>query len=470
MLFNSLHFALFFPAVVIAYFSLPVRHRRPFLLIVSYYFYGSWNPRYLLLLFFSTTVDYFSAIRMETSSDPLRRRAFFAASLAANFGMLFVFKYTNFVSDSASELLAYFGLNAQPVHYDILLPVGISFYTFQSVAYTFDVYRRTIPAERNFVTFALYVSFFPQLVAGPIERAGHLLPQLRAKHPFDYARTVSGLELMLVGFCKKLLIADRLAPLVDNVYRNPDACSSSTLLLATYFFAYQIYCDFSGYSDIARGSARILGVELMLNFDRPYSSTSVTEFWRRWHISLSTWFRDYVYVPLGGNRSGRLRHYRNLLFVFLLSGLWHGANWTFVIWGALHGTMVCLERLMNVDRTGPCNPIVRFFRQLLVFHIVLLAWVFFRSESAAQALTVLSRIFSGSGFNTAFVGSPTEMGLGVAGIVLLEVGQWLWARTGVPVRFRNAPRTVRWTCYSVLLWLIILFGRFGGQEFIYFTF
>ena len=338
MLFNSVEFLFFLPLVIALYYAIPGRYRWVLLLGASFYFYAAWKLEYLFLMFVSILIDYVSALGMGSTENPRRRKQYLMASLAGNLGILLGFKYFNFFSDSVRAVFEQFNIFADMPYFDVLLPVGVSFYTFQSMSYTIDVYRNRMPPERHLGIFALYVSFFPQLVAGPIERATVLLPQFRETYQFDYARVTSGLRLILWGFFKKVVIADQLALFVQQVYGSPGQWHGPSVLLASYFFAFQIFCDFSAYTDIARGSARIMGFELMENFNRPYLARSIREFWQRWHISLSTWFRDYLYIPLGGNRVLKWRWYYNVMVVFLVSGLWHGANWTFVAWGFLHGS------------------------------------------------------------------------------------------------------------------------------------
>ncbi|MCH9032659.1 MAG: MBOAT family protein, partial [candidate division Zixibacteria bacterium] len=336
MLFHSLEFVFFFPLVVALFFLLPHRFRWVLLLVASYYFYMSWKAEYAVLIIFSTLIDYFAARRMERHTEKSKRKKYLILSIVSNIGLLFAFKYFNFFSAEVRESLAQFNMFYDSPLFEILLPVGISFYTFQTISYTIDVYRGDRSAEKHLGYFALYVSFFPQLVAGPIERSTRLLPQFFQEKRFEIGRVVDGIRLMLFGFFKKLVIADRLAVYVNNVYGAPDEYSALTLLVAVYFFAFQIYCDFSGYSDIAIGAARVMGYDLMENFRRPYLSRSVSEFWRRWHISLSSWFKDYLYLPLGGNRVSKSRWSFNIVTVFVICGLWHGANWTFVAFGVLH--------------------------------------------------------------------------------------------------------------------------------------
>jgi len=337
MLFNSIEFIIFFPIVVAAYFALPGKFRWILLLIASYYFYMCWNYNYIILILISTFIDYFAGLGMGKTKVQLKKNLLLILSLTANLGLLFFFKYLNFFSVNLNAFFDQINIFYNVPQYDYLLPVGISFYTFQTLSYTIDVYSGKKEPEKHFGIFALYVSFFPQLVAGPIERSTRLLPQFYKHYKIDYVRIRDGVLLMVWGFFKKVVIADRLSEYVNTVYNNADNYGGFHDIIATFFFGTQIYCDFSGYSDIAIGSAMVLGYDLMLNFRRPYLSRSIKEFWSRWHISLSTWFRDYLYIPLGGNRVVKWRWYYNLFITFLISGLWHGANWTFVVWGALHG-------------------------------------------------------------------------------------------------------------------------------------
>lgn len=334
MLFNSIHYLLFFPIITFLYTIVPSKFRAHLLLVASFYFYMCWKAEYILLLMAPSLIDYFVALQMPLSSQK-KKNILLALSLITNLGILFFFKYYDFAARIAEDL----NIGSWPI-LNLILPVGISFYTFQVLSYTIDVYRGEIPPEKNIVKFALFITYFPQLVAGPIERASHLLPQIRDPKKLDYTRSVDGLLLIAWGLFLKVVVADRLAPFVDMVFGKPQQFQSTALVLASYFFAFQIYGDFAGYSCIATGSAKILGVDLMRNFNSPYLATSITDFWRRWHISLSTWFRDYVYIPLGGNKVNQLKHLRNLMIVFLVSGLWHGANYTFIIWGAIHGSLV----------------------------------------------------------------------------------------------------------------------------------
>ncbi len=489
MLFNSFHFVIFFPTVVALYFALPHRYRWVLLLAGSYYFYAAWKLEYTLLIFTSTLVDYLMARRMGQTDIQWRRRLYLVVSLLVNLGLLFGFKYFNFFNESVRATLNLFNIFYNVPAFQLLLPVGISFYTFQTLSYTIDVYRGKLAPERHFGIFALYVSFFPQLVAGPIERATRLLPQFHERMHFDQARVASGLRLILWGMFKKVVIADRLALYVNEVYNAPGEHAALTLLIATYFFAFQIYCDFSGYSDIAIGVARVLGFDLMQNFQQPYMARSIASFWRRWHISLSTWFRDYVYIPLGGSRVPQWRWYSNLLIVFLVSGLWHGAAWHFVVWGLLHGVLVVLElalsgaTLWRAKRQGheqawrpPATVSI-----VVTFHLVLITWIFFRANTLADAWLVLQRILGMAGENSwTAVLSPWqavgvdplwEMSLSVSLIVVLEAIQWVerWGQN-VERTFVTYSRPLRWAAYLFLAIATMNLGISLDTPFIYFQF
>jgi alginate O-acetyltransferase complex protein AlgI len=476
MLFNSLEFLLFFVAITTLFFTIPSRFQWMVLLVGSYVFYMCWKPVYILLIIASTLVDYYCGARMGEVSHSSRRR-YLAISLITNLALLFFFKYFNFFNDSIREVFQQLNLSYAIPALNILLPVGISFYTFQTLSYSIDVYRGHQAPERHLGRFALYVSFFPQLVAGPIERSIHLLPQFTQTHVFDPDRVTSGLRLILWGFFKKIVIADRLALYVNMVYNNPTDFHGLSLILATYFFAFQIYCDFSGYSDIAIGCARVLGFDLMINFKQPYFSQSISEFWSRWHISLSTWFKDYLYIPLGGNRVVRWRWFLNLYVVFLVSGLWHGANWTFVVWGALHGLYVVVgaatadvrarlrARLQVPAAWGHLGQMV------LTFHAVTVAWIYFRANTLADANYIVSHLFSlapsslrlgPSAFTTALTG------LLLAIFILLEC----LLRFGVSRRiasWRPGCVVIAYPAYCLMLITIFLFGV-SANQFIYFQF
>ncbi len=491
MLFNSLQFLVFFPAVVALYFLTPFRLRWILLLSASYYFYACWKVEYLALILFSTAVDYIAGLRMEASARPSSRRFWLGASLISNLGLLFAFKYFNFFNDSLRAAFDAFNVFYDVPAFQVLLPVGISFYTFQTLSYTIDVYRGERKAERHLGIFALYVAFFPQLVAGPIERSTRLMPQFFEHHGFSYDRAVDGLRLMLWGFFKKLVIADHIAVYVNAVYNNPADFTGLPVWIASYFFAFQIYCDFSGYSDIAIGSARVLGYDLMENFRRPYFSKSIAEFWRRWHISLSTWFRDYVYIPLGGSRVARRRLYYNLMVVFVVSGLWHGANWTFVVWGALHGAYMVAsllsrglrdrlwttvgEGLAPLARRGWMPDAALLRRHLAVFvtfHLVLFAWVFFRANTIGDAAIILDNLFT---FDSLAVTIPAfgfyDLLLAAMGIGFMEGVHLLERKRGVVGLVRGFPTWLRWGVYYGMTMWILLFGAYGKEQaFIYFQF
>lgn len=483
MLFHSLEFIIFFPVVVAIYFLAPLRFRQFFLLLASYYFYMCWKAEYAVLILLSTGIDYVAALRMHKTSGRGLRKMWLGFSLAANLGVLFFFKYANFFSASARSLLQQANIFYEFPLFDILLPVGISFYTFQTLSYTIDVYRGEKTPERNFIKFALYVTFFPQLVAGPIERSTRLLPQFDRVQKFDANRVVSGLRLMLWGFFKKLVIADRLALYVNEVYNNPADYTGLPVILATYFFAFQIYCDFSAYSDIAIGAARVLGFDLMKNFRQPYLAQSIGEFWKRWHISLSTWFRDYLYIPLGGNRVGKLRWYYNLMAVFVISGLWHGANWTFVVWGALHGSYFVLSLLTQKLRAHwvqvlRLNAHPRFhtvLKMAITFHLVLLAWIFFRANSLTEALLLLQQIFRLELTAEHLMSANIALNLGDFAIAFASLGGLLLfdlldAQGRLGPRLLTLARPLRWAVYYSLILAVVLFGVYQHIEFIYFQF
>lgn len=384
MTFDSPVFLIFLPLVVLIQWWLPHKWRKYWLLAASYFFYMYWNPALIVLLLFSTVVDYCCGRGME-AAEGNRRKALLLVSIFVNLGLLFSFKYLDFFGETVNGICALMGLSYRVPAFNLILPVGISFYTFQTMSYTIDVYRGKIPAERNFVTFALYVSFFPQLVAGPIERAGALLPQLQAERSPSREDFAAGFQLLISGFFRKVVIADLCGRFVDRVYDAAAVVDGAAVAVATVLFAVQIYCDFAGYSEIAAGSARLMGVRLMRNFDRPYLSGSIREFWRRWHISLSGWFTDYIYIPLGGSRRGLKRQIYATLMVFAVSGLWHGARWTFVLWGLFHGVLLVFELLWQ-----PKTQKFRLLRVGLTFCAVTLSWIFFRSGSLEQAFGFLS--------------------------------------------------------------------------------
>ncbi|CAN5549561.1 MBOAT family protein [soil metagenome] len=484
MLFNSFGFLVFFILVTTAYFALPYKWRWVLLLAASCYFYMAFVPVYILILGFTIVIDYFAGIWIE-NAEGKRRKLFLIISIIANVGVLAVFKYYNFLNGTITTLVHGVGWTNPIPYLTILLPIGLSFHTFQAMSYTIEVYRGHQKAERHFGIYSLYVMFYPQLVAGPIERPQNLLHQFREKFDFDYDRVTSGLRLMAWGLFKKVVIADRLSLLVDAVYDHPQKHTSFGLILATIFFSFQIFCDFSGYSDIAIGAARVMGFKLMKNFNRPYQSSSISEFWKRWHISLSTWFKDYLYISLGGNRVSIPRWYFNLFIVFLVSGLWHGANWTFVIWGALHGfylvfaVMTEKPRKIISEKTGLHK--FRFLQVVITFILVAFAWIFFRAKTVDQAFYIIRHIFLdfGTSFSNVLHGNPVlsaisittgEIGLSVGLIVFMELIHYVQRRNNIPELFLKQPAYLRWSAYYGALLAIILLGVYKNQQFIYFQF
>lgn len=488
MLFNSLQFLVFFPVVLLIHFSLPYRWRWLWLLVASYYFYMSWEPLYGILLFATTVIDYFVAIGLGRTQVRSSRWALLSISLLTNLGVLFFFKYYNFVADSVNGLSSWFDLPSQLPALHAILPIGISFYTLQTLGYTIDVFRRRMTPELHLGRFMLYVSFFPQLVAGPIERAQSLLPQLRQEHDFDEQRAYDGLKLMAWGFFKKLVIADNLSLYVDPVFANPDNYSGWAVLIAAYFFTFQIYCDFSGYSDIAIGTARILGIDLMQNFRRPFLSRSIRELWQRWHISLTTWFRDYVFFPLGGSRGVSARRAdTNVFIVFLISGLWHGAQWTYAIWGALHGLLYIVTQRVQlplfIRKPLQSQALSALAGIVLTFHLFALTLVIFRANSFSDALQMLSQMahFGQSSIRAAGPGNTwLQVAFGdltvsstifVALFVLMSVE--VLQERGISVRriVDAQPVWMRWGVYYLFVMVIIAFGAYSKQSvFIYFQF
>lgn len=481
MLFNSLTFLLFFPITTIIYFALPHKARWAWLLAASCYFYMFFKPVYILILLFTIVIDYFAGLLLEKTTDPGKKKRWLVLSLVANIGILAVFKYFNFLNDNISGLYALLG-GKNPIPYlNILLPIGLSFHTFQAMSYTIEVYRGNQKAERHFGIYALYVMFYPQLVAGPIERPQNVLHQFHERHYFNYDNAVTGLRLMLWGFFKKVVVADRLSVFTDMVYDSPNDYHGFQVILATVFFAFQIFCDFSGYSDIALGSAKVMGFDLMVNFNKPYFSKSISEFWRRWHISLSTWFRDYLYIPLGGNRVSAGRNYFNQFFVFMVSGLWHGANWTFVIWGSLHGAYLIVARLTSdtraairkalfVDRVPFIDKVVQ---GSVTFALVCFAWIFFRAANISTAATIITNgmDISRKQLGIYMLGKDTyNFILCFVFILLMESVHWLLRKKDLNQLMNEQHYLVRWIAYVIFVLLIIDFGVFEDKQFIYFQF
>lgn len=477
MLFNSFEFLIFFPLVTLIYFAIPHKYRWFHLLMASCAFYSFFIPIYILILFFTIIIDYIAGIWIEESKGKNRKTALIM-SLIANIGVLSVFKYCNFFVDNFNAVL--FKINPDQIlpHWDIILPIGLSFHTFQAMSYTIEVYRGNQKAERHFGIYALYVMFYPQLVAGPIERPQNVIHQFYEKHDFNYELAKSGLRLMLWGMFKKVVIADRLSVFVNKVYGQPTDYQGLPLIVATLFFTIQIYCDFSGYSDIAIGSARVMGFDLMKNFNRPYFSKSISEFWRRWHISLSTWFRDYLYIPLGGNRVSEPRRYFNLFFVFMMSGLWHGASWHYVIWGALHGVYLIFGQLTKSFQGKVFNLLkVQFLQNLfnttITFILVSFAWIFFAAHTNADSIYIIKNLFKHNSHSITqiieIIGK-NDLYLIFVAVFIMEFVQWQQRGKDIATLFDAKPKWQRWGAYYLILFMILCFGVYNNSQFIYFQF
>ena len=476
MLFNNPVFILFLATVYLLYWRLNRRAQNVLLLAASYFFYACWDYRFLSLLMISTLTDYVIALLIDRTDSAPRRKMLIVISMCVSLGLLGFFKYFNFFVDSLEALLQAMGFQAGGWRLHILLPIGISFYTFQTINYTIDVYRRHMKPTRNLVEFAAFVSFFPHLVAGPIMRANNLLPQFEKERTFNPAEAADGIRQMVWGLFKKVVIADALAPFVNQWYGHVGAASGWQLLIGTYFFAFQIYCDFSGYSDIAVGCAKLLGFSLIQNFRYPYFSQDLREFWARWHVSLTTWFRDYLYIPLGGSRGSHLRTQFNVMMVFFLSGLWHGANWTFVFWGVLNGVIYLLtpeRRKQGASRydipggdTLLPSPRV-FLKMVFTFHLVLLTWVFFRAVSFEQAFTVLLKVCEAPLPPLAEIG-PLLRPVFFIGILLFA--EWFGRRQPHSLALVAAPQWVRAVLVLATAAVIVLWGSFVHVPFIYFQF
>lgn len=477
MLFNSLIFGLFLPFVFILHWSFRSTgsfYQNLLVLIASYIFYGWWDYRFLSLILISSLIDYVIGLKLYREPRGSHRRLLLVMSLCSNLGILGFFKYFGFFIDSFSVLLAALGIQSNEYSLQIILPVGISFYTFQTMSYTIDIYRQKLNPTTDIVAFLAFVSFFPQLVAGPIERASNLLPQFSRHRELDLKLAKDGLRQMLWGFFKKIVIADNLATHVTHIYENYADLSGLELAIGTFLFAIQIYCDFSGYSDIASGVARLFGIDLMRNFAFPYFSRDIAEFWRRWHISLSSWFRDYVYIPLGGSRVNTLRRIGNILVTFTVSGLWHGANWTFIIWGFLNGVyyiplMLLQHQKQHTDivAQGRILPSAQeTFQILQTFGLTLLAWIFFRAESLSQAFRFIGHMFSHSWL----ICPDGELRVAILYAVILLLLEWLQRESQHPLSIAHWPLPIRWSVYIALSLMILVFGNFGKVEFIYFQF
>ena len=477
MLFNSIEFFIFLPIVFTIYWLIGnkrIKQQNLLIAIASYVFYGWWDWRFLFLILFSSLVDYTIGLKLKSEDKPSKRKALLWVSICVNLGFLGFFKYYNFFVDSLVDSFTFFGSELSINTLNIILPVGISFYTFQTLSYTIDVYNKKLEPTKDFLAFMAFVSFFPQLVAGPIERATNLLPQFHVKREFVYKNAVDGLRQALWGLFKKVVIADNCATYANMIFNNQEDYSGSTLLMGAFFFAFQIYGDFSGYSDIAIGISRLFGFNLKRNFAFPYFSRDIAEFWRRWHISLSTWFRDYLYIPLGGSRGGTKMKVRNTFIIFIVSGFWHGANWTFVVWGALNAIYFLPLLLANKNRVntdlvaqGKYLPSIKELGQMgLTFFITLIAWVFFRADSVSHAFSYLTGTFSSSLFSWVEIFPTTILAL----LVFFLLVEWLGRANEYAIEKADVlKKPLRWGFYAVL---IILMFAFTGEEqqFIYFQF
>ena len=481
MLFNSIKFLIFFPIVFIIYFLIKKEYiKQIWLLICSYVFYMSWNPVFALLMLFSTFVTYISSILMDKYKN--NKKLFLTLSLLINLAILFYFKYFNFIIDNINNIFSFLKIS-QISTFDILLPVGISFYTFQALSYSMDVYRNDVKVEKNFIKYALFVSFFPQLVAGPIEKSKVFLQQFNEEHKFNYEDVKNGLLIMLGGYILKLIIADRAAIVVNQVYNNVTDYTGISLIIATVLFAIQIYCDFYAYSTIAKGAAKTLGYKLSDNFDTPYLSTTIKEFWRRWHISLSTWFKEYLYFPLGGSRVKKVKLVRNILIVFIVSGLWHGAAWTFIIWGALHGlyqvigiyTTNIRNKYNTFIRLDKYPKLHKFIKIIICFILVDFAWIFFRANTLNDAFYVIKNIFNFSNLNITMLGLDKYnfilLFISIISLLLYEIFS---KKINLINWINNKNIIIRWIIYLIIIFTILIFGIYGpgydASQFIYFQF
>jgi len=482
MLFNSFDFAIFLPCFFLIYwfvFYKNLKWQNAFIVISSYLFYGWWDYRFLSLIAFSTLVDYLDGINLNKSDNKIRRKILLIVSLVVNLGLLGFFKYYNFFVDSFADTFRVFGREIGTSSLYVILPVGISFYTFQTLSYTIDIYRKKISPTKDLISFAAFVSFFPQLVAGPIERASNFLPQFFTKRKFDYNLAVDGLKQMLWGFFKKMVIADRCAEYANFVFNNSESLSGGTLILGVFFFAFQIYGDFSGYSDIAIGTAKLFGFNLKQNFAFPYFSRDIAEFWRRWHISLTSWFRDYVYIPLGGSRKSKIVNIRNVIIVFVLSGFWHGANWTFVIWGLLNAVYFIPLLLLNKNRKNidivaehkKGISLKELGMMIFTFLLTLFAWIFFRAESINHAVQYISTIFSETVFVYTKIDNPFKVITTIVLIIIFIYIEWIGRRNKYAIECLSIykSRFLKWMVFYLIVIMIFVFGGMQ-QNFIYFQF
>lgn len=477
MLFNSVNFLIFLPVVFILYwfvFNKKYQDQNLLILTASFYFYTCWNWKFLFLLIFSIGLDFLSGIMIERSGNKKEAKFWLLISIVINLGFLGFFKYYNFFIESFSELVAGFGFHVNVWLLKIVLPVGISFYTFHGLSYVIDIYKKRIAAERNFVDYAVFVSYFPLLVAGPIERATHLLPQIQKKRTFNYEQAADGMRQILWGFFKKMVIADNCAPLVNEIFAHYQTESASSLVLGAILFAFQIYGDFSGYSDIALGVSRLFGIELLKNFAFPYFSRDIAEFWRRWHISLSSWFRDYLYIPLGGSKGGLMMKIRNTFIIFLVSGFWHGANWTFIIWGGLNALYFMPLMVLNKNRQNleivAMNTLLpslkEIFQILSTFLLTCFAWIFFRAGSVSQAVLYIKNIFSTTIFSV-----PSHFPYKIIVLIgIMIVIEWLNRTRFHGLEIRRFNPWIRRIMYVSIVIIIFRYASFGNHEFIYFQF
>lgn len=483
MLFNSIDFAIFLPIVFLLYWFVAnksLKFQNLLIVIASYVFYGWWDWRFLSLVLFSSLVDYFVGLGLLKTETISKRKVLLWTSIIVNLGFLGFFKYYNFFIENFVAAFSFFGREINTNSLNIILPVGISFYTFQTLSYSIDVYKRKLEPTKDFIAFSAFVTFFPQLVAGPIERATHLLPQFYKERHFDYAKAVDGMRQILWGLFKKIVIADNCAEYANLIFNNSHEYSGSTLLLGAIFFAFQIYGDFSGYSDIAIGTSRLFGFDLMRNFAYPYFSRDIAEFWRRWHISLSTWFRDYLYIPLGGSKGGTWMKVRNTFMIFIVSGFWHGANWTFIVWGALNAIYFLPLLLTNKNRAnlevaaqGKILPSVKeFISMVTTFGLTLFAWIFFRAESIGHAITYITEIFSYSILSIPQFPRITTAISTMVLIPLFLLVEWFGREDNYALQRigSNFKRPMRYLAYYFLVLLIMYFGNFNENQFIYFQF
>ena len=484
MLFNSIDFAIFLPIVFILYWFVfkKISHQNLLIVLSSYIFYGWWDWRFLILIIFSTLLDFLIGIKLVEVKNLKKRKLLLWTSIVANLGFLFYFKYFNFFIDSFSDTFLFFGLEMKTHSLNIVLPVGISFYTFQTLSYTIDIYNQKLKPSKNLISFAAFVCFFPQLVAGPIERAKNLLPQFYKKREFNYTNSVNGMRQILWGLFKKMVIADNCAEYVNIIFNNSSDFSGSTLTLGAILFSFQIYGDFSGYSDIAIGTSRLFGFNLKQNFAFPYFSRDIAEFWRRWHISLSTWFRDYLYIPLGGSRGSIQLKTRNVFIIFIVSGFWHGANWTYIVWGALNAIYFFPVLLKNKNRNnmlivaqGRLFPEIKdFFSILKTFSFTVFAWIFFRSKNISSAIDYISKIFTESFFSIPNISFQTNREVFVLCLLIFffTAIEWLGRENQYAIEnlFKKKRRYLRWSFYSFLVFLISMFTQTTETPFIYFQF